>query len=46
MKVYRSVAGYFLCDHTTNEEKRKLMVKNLNEIIVDYRCKRTQHLKN
>jgi len=29
-----------------NEEKRKLTVENLNEIIVHYRCKRTQHLKN
>jgi hypothetical protein len=45
MKFLRSFAKYILSHHKTSEEIRKLTVKNLDEIIVDYRCKRMQHLK-
>ena len=35
---------YALHEYKTNEEIREMNVYNLNEIIVYYRCKWTQHL--
>jgi hypothetical protein len=45
MKVFGSLVGCILRDHKTNEVIREeLNIYNLNEVIVDYTCKWTQHL--
>jgi hypothetical protein len=44
MKCLRSVEGHILYNHNVNEDIGKIEMKNLNEIIVDYRCKWAQHL--
>jgi hypothetical protein len=45
MKCLRSVAGYTLYDHKTNEEMRKEWdMYNISEIVAWCRCKWTEHV--
>jgi len=36
VKIFRSVAGYIICETKTNEIKEERNIYNLNGILVDY----------